>query len=138
MSLDATKLKEKIVEALQGGDFPASAPAISQAIQSYVMANGTPKPPTISYVLGPCSGTGWTSLVPLASSKGVGDKIISVGIAAEFAASTKVVPGVPPATVPMVFNTSAKVADLTEVYDFDEVWQKISEAIVDFFSTEIE
>lgn len=135
--LVASELKEKIIAALQSGDFPGSAAMISSAIKSYVMANGTPTPPTISYTLAPCSGAGWKALIPLAGSSGVGDKIISVGLSAEFGASTKVVPGVPPVTVPMTFKTSAKVDDLTEIYDFDTVWQKISEAIVDFFSIEI-
>lgn len=136
--MNAEELRDKIVEALQGGSFPGNAAQISKAISSYVEDKGTPLPPTIRYTLAPCSGIGWEALIPLASEKGVGSSIISVGVAAEFAASTKVIPGPEGVqVVPMVFNTSAKVSDLTKLTDFREVWLEISKAIIEFFKTEI-
>lgn len=137
--LDKNGLKEVLKTAVQSGAFPASGSALSGAIVSYVKANGTPKPPTISFTLGPASGSGWALLIPKAGSTGVADYIISDAVAAEFAGSMKVIPGVPaPITLPMSFNTGAKVADMSNVKDFDETWDKISEAIIEFFKPEIE
>lgn len=137
--LDKNGLKEVLKTAVQSGAFPASGSALSGAIISYVQANGTPKSPTISYTLGPASGAGWALLIPKASNSGVADYIISDTVSAEFVGSMKVIPGVPaPITVPMSFNTGAKVADMSNVKDFDETWDKIATAIIEFFKPEIE
>lgn len=136
--MNAEELRDVIIAVLQGGSFPACAAQISAAIVSYVKSKGTALPPTIRYTLAPCSGLGWEALIPLASEKGVGSSIISVGVAAEFAASTKVIPahdGVK--VVPMVFNSGAKVSELSNLTDFKEIWLEISKAIIEFFKTEI-
>lgn len=136
--LNKDGLKEALKTAIQSGPFPGSKTALSSAIVSYVMANGTALSPTISYTLAPASGDGWEALIAKASSSGVGNDIISTAIATEFASSTKEIPA-PHGTqiVPMSFNSGASVKNLTDAQDFDEVWGKISEAIIDFFSTEI-
>ena len=137
--LDKNALKEKLKTAVQSGPFPESGSVLSAAIVSYVKANGTPKAPTISYTLAPASGSGWALLIPKAGSLGVADYIISMAIATEFAGSMKVIPAAPsPITVPMSFNTGAKVADMSGVKDFDESWDKIAAAIIEFFKPEIE
>lgn len=137
--LDKNALKEKLKTAVQSGAFPASGSALSAAIVAYVKANGSAKAPTISYTLGPASGAGWALLIPKAGPSGVADFIISEAIATEFIASMKVIPAAPaPITVPMTFNTAAKVADMSNVKDFDEVWDKIATAIIEFFKPEIE
>lgn len=137
--LDKNTLKEKLKAAVQTGAFPASGAALSAAIKSYVMANGSPKSPTVNYTLSPAAGSNWALLIPKASSSGVADYIISVAIAAEFAGSTKQIPGPTGLiTLPMSFNTGAKVADMSQVKDFDEVWDKIATAVVEFFKPEIE
>lgn len=136
--LNAQDLAIKLTEAIQSGSFPDSSVMLSNAIRTYVMANGQAIPPTISYVLGPCTGAGWRALIPLASEKGVAKYIISTAVAQEFASSTKVIPaphGVQ--TVPMIFNTSAQVSDLSNVTNFNDVWLEIAKAIVNFFSSEI-
>ena len=137
--LDKNGLKEVLKTAVQSGAFPASGSALSGAIISYVQANGTPKSPTISYTLGPATGAAWALLIPKASNSGVADYIISDTVATEFAGSMKVIPAAPaPITVPMSFNTGAKVADMSNVKDFDETWDKIATAIIEFFKPEIE
>ena len=136
--LVAEDLSKVIIAALQSAPFPSSSRLISNAIRSYVQSNGTATPPTISYVLSPCSGAGWEALVPLATGAGVTKHIISVAVAQEFGGSTKVIPaphGVQ--TVPMIFNTGATVPDLSNVTDFNQVWLEISKAIVDFFKPEV-
>ena len=136
--LVAEDLSKVIITALQSAPFPTSGRLISNAIRSYVQSNGVATPPTISYVLSPCSGAGWEALIPLASSSGVIKHIISVGISQEFGGSTKVIPaphGVQ--TVPMIFNRAAMVTDLSTVTDFNKVWLEISKAIVEFFKPEI-
>lgn len=137
--LNVNELKEVLKKTVSTGTFPANAIYLSGAIVSYVKSKGTPKSPTISYVLAPANGLGWASLITKASSKGVADFIISNGIAAEFGASTKVIPashGV--ITVPMVFNTSVKVSDMSNFTDYDQVWEAISKAIIEFFKPEVE
>lgn len=137
--LDVNGLKEALVSAIQSAPFPGSASLLSAAIVGYVQANGTAKSPTISYILAPASGAGWISLIDKASSSGVGDYIISDGAVSEFAGSSKVIPGPTGViTVPMVFNTSAKVSDLSNITDFDQVWLEISKALIEFFKPEIE
>lgn len=136
--LDVNELKKKLMTAVQGGSFPASGSLLSAAIVSYVQANGDATPPTISFTLGPASGTGWALLIPKASSTGVADYIISDAIATEFAGSSKVIPGPTGVmTVPMSFNTGAKVEDMSNVKDYEETWEKISKAIIEFFKPEI-
>jgi hypothetical protein len=138
--LDKNALKQKLIAAVQSGSFPENAPMMSAAIASYVKSNGTALPPTITYTLAPCDGTGWRALIPeaISSKKGISDKIISMGIAAEFAGSTKKIPASHGThTVPMSFNTGARVPDLSNETDFDVVWDKISQAIIDFFKPEI-
>ena len=137
--LDKNGLKEVLKTAVQSGKFPDSGAALSGAIVSYVKANGSPKAPTISYTLGPASGSSWSLLISKASSSGVADFIISDVISLEFGGSMKVIPAAPsPITVPMSFNNGAKVADMSNVKDFDETWERISEAIIEFFKPEIE
>ena len=137
--LKVDELKEVLKTAVRDGSFPANAIKLSGAIVGYVKAKGTAKSPTISYTLGPANGLGWTSLIPMASSKGVADYIISHAITTEFASSLKVIPahtGV--ITVPMSFNSAAKVGDMSKMTDYDQVWEEISHAIIEFFKPEIE
>ena len=137
--LDKNGLKAVLKTAVASGAFPASGVALSAAIVSYVMANGTPKSPTISYTLAPATGVGWAALISKASSKGVADYIISDAIAVEFASSTKVIPAPHgTTTVSMSFNTGAKVSDMSGVKEFDETWDKIATAIIEFFKPEVE
>ncbi len=136
--LEVNGLKKVLMGAISEGVFPENGVALSGAIISYVKANGTPTPPTISYTLGPASGASWASLIPLASEKGVADYIISNVLVVEFGGSTKVIPspsGV--STVGMTFNTGAKVEDMSSCTTPDEVWEKISKAIIEFFEPEI-
>ena len=138
--LDKNALKSTMLSVIQGGSFPANASHLSAAIAAYVQANGTPTPPTISYTLSPKSGLGWEALIPLAisSGKGIGDKIISVALATEFAASIKVVPAPHGTqTLPMNFNRGANVGDLSNEDDYNKVWERIAEAIIEFFKPEI-
>jgi len=137
--LNVEDLKKVLIESVQSGSFPGSAPTLSNAIRSYVTSNGTPNPPTISFSLGPCSGAGWIALSAKACDTGVAEYIISTAIITEFASSTKVIPGPTGVeTVPMTFNTSAKVKNLSDVTDYNIVWEEIAKAVIDFFKTEIQ
>lgn len=139
--IKAEDLRDYIVNVLKSGEFkfPASAALLSNAIKSYIMANGVIKPPAISYTLGPAAGTSWANLIPLSGTQGVTKYFIQTVIVPEFAGSVKMIPSpTGPIPVPMVFNTGVMVDTLTEIYSFEEVWLKISEAIIKFFKTEIE
>lgn len=132
------ELKQNLITAVQSGAFPASGVTLSNAIRNYVTAKGTPNPPTIGFSLGPCSGSGWTALMAKGGSSGVAEYIINTAIATEFASSTKIIPGPTGVmTVPMVFNTSAQVKNLSEITDYNEVWEAIATAIIEFFKPEI-
>lgn len=138
--LDKNALTSAMLGVVQGGSFPENAPALSAAIASYVQAAGTPTGSTISFVLGPCTGVGWVALAADAASsgKGVGNTVISIALATEFASSTKVVPASHGTTVlPMSFNAGAKAGDLSNESDYVKVWGRISEAIIKFFEPEI-
>ena len=139
--IKAEDLRDRIVNVLKSGEFkfPASSALLSNAIKSYIMANGIIKPPAISYTLGPATGASWANLIPLSGTDGPAKHIIQAVIAHEFAASVKMIPSpTGPIPVPMVFNTGVVVDDLTKIYDFEEVWLIIADAIVKFFKTEIE
>lgn len=136
--LDVEGLKQVLMSAVSSGEFPASGAALSAAIVGYVRTNGQALSPTITYTLAPASGTAWALLIPKASERGVADYIISDAISQEFAGSTKLVPapyGVQ--TLPMVFNNSAKVSDLSNFTDYEQVWREIARAIIDFLRPEI-
>lgn len=136
--LNKDELKKELEAAVQTGTFPANGVMLSSAIKNYVTAKGTQVPPTISYTLGPATGDNWKNLILKASSSGVSEFIIQEVIVPEFSGSTKVIPAVPvPITVPMSFNLAAKVSNLSELNEFDDVWDKIAEAIIDFFKPEI-
>lgn len=136
MSLNKNELSKKLQEAASGG-MPGCAAKLSSAIKSYCEGNGTPVK-GLKVTLLPCSGAGWSTLASQATSSGVGDKIISVGLAAECKASQTTVPA-PHGTqqIPSVFNTGATVSDLSECTKSEEVWDKIAEAIINFMKPEL-
>lgn len=136
--LIAENMRDVLCNAVSTGRFPENAAALSNALKTYIQTNGQPQGPTISYNLAPCNGLGFEALISKASSKGVADDIISTGIAAELSGSTKVIPashGVQ--TVPMSFDHSAKVSNLSQLKDYREVWLEISKAIIKFLKPEI-
>lgn len=136
MSLNKNELSKKLQAAASGG-MPSGASALSSVIKSYCEGNGTPVK-GLKVTLLPCSGAGWLSLASQSSSSGVGDKIISVALAIECAASMTTIPA-PHGTqqIPSSFNTGAKVSDLTHCTKSEEVWDKIAEAIINFMKPEL-
>lgn len=136
MSLNKNELSKRLQEAASGG-MPSCAAKLSSAIKSYCEGNGTPVK-GIKVMLLPCSGAGWTTLASQATSTGVGDKIISVGLATECGASMTTIPTEHgPQQIPSSFNNGAKVADLSECTKSEEVWDKIAEAIINFMKPEL-
>ena len=136
--LVAENMRDVLCKAVSTGSFPTNASSLSLALKTYVQANGQPVSPTISYNLAPCNGVGFTSLIAKASSKGVADDIISTAITMELSASTKVIPaphGVQ--TVPMTFDSSAKVSDMSKLDNYKDVWLEISKAIIKYLKPEI-
>lgn len=136
--LEVKDLKEILKDVIRSGVFPEVGSKLSASIVGYVQSNGKPLPPTISYTLGPASGSFWADLISKASSVGVSEYIISEVISKEFAGSSKVIPapsGV--VTVPMSFDQTVKVEDMSNFTDFDQVWEAISKAIIEFFKPEI-
>lgn len=136
--LVAENMRDVLCAAVSTGSFPENAEALSSALKNYIQLNGQSVGSTISYTLSPCDGIGFTSLIDKASPKGVADDFISTGLATELATSTKVIPashGVQ--TVPMSFDTSAKVSDLSKLDDYRDVWLEISKAIIKYLKPEI-
>jgi len=136
MSLNKDELSKLLQTAASGG-MPSCATNLSSTIKSYCEGNGTPVK-GIKVDLLPCTGAGWTTLVSQATSSGVADKIISMAVSIECAASmTTIITEHGPQQIPSVFNNSAQVADLTDCTSFEEVWDKIAEAIIDFMKPEL-
>lgn len=121
------------------GSFPSNASTLSSAIVGYIQSKGKPKSPTISYTLLPATGAGWANLIPIAiSSKGIASSIVPIALTTEFASSTKVVPAPHGTqTLPMSFNSGAKVKDLSEITTAKDAWIEIAKAIIDYVKPEI-
>lgn len=135
MALNKDALKQKLLGAAKGG-MPGAATLLSQNIKSYC-ETGTPVK-GIKVTLAPCSGAGWTALASQATNKGVADTFISVGLATELAASqTTIMTPEGPVIIPSVFNSGAKVPDMSNCKDADECWDKIAQAIIDYVKPEL-
>lgn len=131
-------MKEYLKGIASSTSYPEAGLAITSGLTSYIKAYGTPTGSTISYTLGPCSGAGWDLLVSKASSSGVAEYIVSDWLVTEYAGSTKVVPSsTGPKTVPMSFNSAVVVPNMSHLDNYDQAWDQISRAIIDFFSPEI-
>lgn len=136
MSLNAKDLSKKLQSAVSGG-MPTCATLLSTAIKTYCESNGTPVK-GIKVILAPCTGAGWLTLAANAGGEGVGDAIIQTAIATELSASmTTIVTPTGPTIIPSIFNSGAKVKNLKECSDFTQCWDRISEAIIDYLSTEL-
>lgn len=134
--LDINGLKEALKKVASSNP---SGITLTGAIVTYVRANGVPKGATISYNLGPASGVGWELLKAKASSSGVANYIVSDWLSTEFSGSMKVIPAPSgTAVVPMSFDKSVKVPDMSGYTDYDQCWASISKAIIEFFKPEIE
>ena len=136
MSLNKSALSKLLQTAASGG-MPGCASKLSAAIKSYCEGNGTPVK-GLRVTLMPCSGAGWTTLASQATSSGVGDKIISVAIATEMAASQTTVPAEHGTRqIPSSFNNGASVGDMSNCQSSAEAWDKIAEAIINFMKPEL-
>lgn len=136
MSLKKEELGKLLRSAVSGG-MPSCAVALSQTIKSYCESNGTPVK-GIKVNLLPCSGKGWQTLASQATSEGVGNQFISVGLSTEFAGSQTIIPTEHgPQPIPSSFNNSASAGDLSHYESFEDVWDKIAEAIINYVKPEL-
>ena len=136
--LDPTSMKEYLKGIASSTSYLDTGFALTSGLIGYLHANGTAVSPTISYTLAPGAGAGWDMLVSKASSNGVAEYIVSDWLATDFAASTKVIPAEHGTrVVPMVFNNAAVVPSMKHVDNYDQAWDMVTKAIIDFFKPEI-